>query len=437
MSWKDRKRDPKEKGGCTVMRTRRSALIWCSAVLTAVLLFAGGRLPARGGPAVETVTVGFALPLSGAAAREGQESLEGAQLAVRLLNEAGGFRVGGRVVRFEIVAEDDRCAPAPATEAANRLVARRVQFVGGSFCSSAALAQQPIFAQARIPQVIYAYATDLTGAARQRAGAVLSVRLGPQAAIEMAPLAKYAVTVNNHRRFFAMAQNTDFGRSMIGEFRRVLERLGGRFVAEPEFYTFPGTTDFRTILTKARGSGADALVAIGLVGEMIGVSLQFRELGLAMGFYGSDLLEDSAYQDAVGARADGFFYPWVYDDGVDSRRFTRAEPERMAREMSLAFLNILRKRATRNHGWGWGTIHLLKQAMEREGSTDPERVMRRVLSGARFDLPLGTYGFLPCGQADMRVGVATYVEGRRTLLVDRDFAGRPPAVLSATDLCPR
>ncbi|MDQ7829536.1 MAG: ABC transporter substrate-binding protein [Armatimonadota bacterium] len=419
------------------MRTQRSVLVWCSIVLSAVLLWAGGRLPTMGAPTAETVTVGFTLPLTGAAAREGQESLEGAQLAVRLLNEAGGVRVGGRTVRFEIVSEDDRCTPAGGTEAANRLVARRVQFVGGSFCSGAAVAQQPVFAQARIPQVIYAFATDLTGAARQRAGAVLSVRLGPQAVIEMAPLAKYAVTVNNHRRFFAMAQNTDFGRSMITEFRRVLERLGGRLVADPEFYTFPGTTDFRTILTKARGSGADGLVAMGLGGEMIGVSLQFRELGLAMGFYGSDLLEDPAYQDAVGERANGFFYPWVYDDGVDLRRFTRTEPERMAREMSLAFLNTLRKRATRNHGWGWGTIHLLKQAMEREGSTEPERVMRRILSGERFELPLGTYGFLPCGQADMRVGVATYVDGRRTLLVDRDFAGRPPAVLSAADLCPR
>lgn len=419
------------------MRSR--GLVWTTGctLLAVFLAVAGARLPAAGAPVVETVTVGFALPLTGAAAREGQESLEGAQLAVRLLNEAGGFRVGNRTVRFEIVSEDDRCTPAGGTEAANRLVARRVAFVGGSFCSSAALAEQPIFAQARIPQVIYAYATDLTGVARQRAGANLSVRIGPQAAIEMAPLAKYAVTVNNHRRLFAMAQNTDFGRSMVAEFRKVLERLGGRLVAEPEFYTFPGTTDFRTILTKARGSGAEALLAIGLVGEMIGVSLQFRELGLTLGFYGSDLLEDPAYQDAVGERANGFYYPWVYDDAVDPRRFTRTEPERMAREMSLAFLNTMKKRATRNHAWGWGTIHLLRQAMEREGSTDPERVMRRVLSGERFELPFGSYGFLPCGQADMRVGVASYVGGRRTLMVDREFAGRPPAVLTSADLCPR
>ncbi len=377
------------------------------------------------------------LPLTGAAAAEGNESREGAELAARLINEAGGIRVGPRLVRVELAFEDDRCSPAGGSETAARLVARRVDFVGGNFCSSAALAAQPVFAQAGIPQIIYAFATDLTGAARQRAKATLSVRLGPQAKTEMAPLAKYAVTVNRHRSFFAMAQNTDFGRSMIAEFRAVVARLGGRFVADPEFYAFPGTTDFRTILTRARGSGADAIVAIGLAGEMIGISLQFRELGVTQGFYGSDLLEDVAYQTAVGDRAVGFFFPWVYDDHVDPRRFTRTEPEVMARRMSLAFLNNLRKRATRNHGWGWGTIVLLQQAIEREGSTDPVRVMRRILSGEKFDLPLGYYGFLPCGQADMRVGVATYESGpRRVLLVDRDFADRPPRVLTSADLCP-
>ncbi|MDQ7850998.1 MAG: ABC transporter substrate-binding protein [Armatimonadota bacterium] len=405
-------------------------------MLVAVVLTAG-LSPGAAAPLPDRVTIGFALPLTGAAAREGTESREGAEVAAKIINDAGGVRVGNQRVRMELVFEDDRCSPAGGTEAANRLVARRVDFAAGSFCSSAALAMQPIFAQAGIPQVIYAFATDLTGAAREKANAVLSVRLGPQAKVEMAPLAKYAAMVNNHRRFFAMAQNTDFGRSMITEFRATLERLGGRFVAEPEFYAFPGTTDFRTLLTKARGSGADAIVAIGLVGEMIGISLQFRELGLTQGFYGSDLLEDVAYQEAVGARANGFFFPWVYDDGVDPRRFTRTEPETMARTMSLTFLNNFKKRATRNNGWGWGTIYLLQQAIERAGTTEASAVVRRILSGEKFELPLGSYGFLSCGQADVRVGVGTYAEGRRTLLVDREFSGKPPVVLTSADLCPR
>ena len=202
---------------------------------------------------------------------------------------------------------------------------------------------------------------------------------------------------------------------------------------------FPfAAADYRTVLTRARGSGAQALLAIGLLGEMIGITLQYRELGLTQAFYGSDLLEDFPYMEAVGERNRGFYSPWVYDDGADGRRFQRSEPERESKVMGLAFLKAYSRRATRNNGWGWGTVQLVKQAIEGAGTTDRAAVAQRILSGEKFDLPLGTYGFLPCGQADMRVGVATYEGGsRKVLLVDRDYAGTAPAVLASQDLCPR
>lgn len=395
--------------------------------------------PGVGGaaPVADRVTIGFFLPLTGAAAAEGNGVREGADLAAKQINDAGGIRVGTRRVRVELVYEDDRCSPQGATEAANRLTGRRVDFVGGSFCSSAALAAQPIFAQANIPQVIYAFATDLTGAAREKANAKYSVRLGPQAKIEMAPLAKYAVLANSHKTFFAMGQNTDFGRSMVTEFRTVLEKLGGRFVAEPEYFNF-GATDFRTILTRAKASGAQGLLAIGLLGEMIGITLQYRELGLTQGFYGSDLLENAPYMEAVGDRNRGFYSPWFYDDGADARTFRRTEPERESKVLGLAFLKGLNRRATRDNGWGWGTVHLIRQAVERAGTTNSAAVAQKLLSGDKFELPYGTYGFTACGQADMRAGVAMYEGGfKKVLVTDRDYAGTAPVVLTAADLCPK
>lgn len=395
--------------------------------------------PGVGGaaPVSDRVIIGFMLPLTGFAAAEGNGVREGADLAAKQINDAGGIKVGGRSVQLEIAYEDDHCSPQGATEAANRLVGRRVDFAGGSFCSSAALAGQPIFAQAGIPQVVYAYATDLTGAAREKASAKYSVRLGPQAKIEMAPLAKFAVLANNHKTFFAMAQNTDFGRSMVVEFRAVLEKIGGRFVAEPEYFA-AGASDFRTILTRAKASGAQGLLAIGLLGEMIGITLQYRELGLAAGFYGSDLLENAPYMEAVGDRNQGFYSPWFYDDGADARTFRRTEPERESKVLSLAFLKGFNRRATRDNGWGWGTVHLIRQGIERAGTTNNAAVAQKLLSGEKFELPYGTYGFTDCGQADMRAGVATYEGGfKKVLVTDRDYAGTAPVVLTTADLCPQ
>lgn len=381
-----------------------------------------------------TVTVGFSLPLTGGAANEGNETRVGAELAAKVINDAGGFKVGDQTVMFNVIFEDDACNPQAAVAAANRLVVAGAQFVGGSFCSSAALAQMPVFAALGVPQIVYAYADALTGAARQAAGADMSVRLGPQALTEMAPLAKYAVEHEGHETFFPMAQNTDFGRSMIEAFRTTVEQLGGSFVAEPEFFPF-ANTDFRTILTKAKNSGADAIVAIGLAQEMIGILLQHDELGLTQPIFGSDLLSDASVEEATGDLLIGTFSPWYYDDGTDPRAFDRQETEAGAVALREAAQKVLGIEASRNHGLGWGTIMLLKQAMQRAGTTEPAAVMAEVLSGETFELPYGDYGFLSCGQANIRAGVASFNEDGRILVTDRDYAGIDPVVMRRDDLC--
>lgn len=382
-----------------------------------------------------TIRVGFLLPLSGAAAAEGIAVQEGAELAASLINQAGGITIGGQSYTFELIFEDDQCNPQAATEASNRLIVARAAFVGGSFCSSAALAAQPLFAAFDIPQFIYAYADDLTGASRESSGADMSIRLGPKALIEMAPMAKYAVVENGHTTFFAMAQNTDFGRSMIQEFRQVAESLGGSFVAEPEYFAF-GATDYRTLLTRARDSGADAILAIGLANEMIGITLQHDELGLTLPVYGSDLLNTEAYQAAVGDLDDGFYSPWFFDDGQTARAFDGTLDEPMAVELDQAFREHRGRPAEMNHAWGWGTIHLIRQGMEAAGSTDAAAVMAAILSGAEFDMPYGRYGFEQCGQANMRAGVAAYsADQGKVLATGRDYVELQPAVISRSDLC--
>src|SRR5690606_35952249 len=222
-------------------------------------------------------------------------------------------------------------------------------------------------ARVGVPQVPFAYADDLTGAARDDAGATLSARIGPNALLEMAPLAKYAVLENGHRTFFAMGQNTDFGRSMVEAFRAVAESLGGSFVAEPVYFPF-ANADFRTLLTRARDSGADAIVAIGLAQEMIGIVLQHDELGLTQPIYASDLMADASVQEAVGAPAQNTFSPWYYDQGEEPRTFARQGTEPGATALREAGEELLGIRPSRNHALGWGTVMLLKQAMERAGS---------------------------------------------------------------------
>ncbi len=386
------------------------------------------------GLAQTVVTIGFSLPLTGGAAKEGTEAKVGAELAAQVINDAGGFQVGDQTVTFKLVFEDDLCTPQGAIDAANRLAVAGATYVGGSFCSSSALAEMPVLAALEIPQIAYAYADELTGSARKDAGADLSVRLGVQAANEMVPLAKYAVLENGHKTFFAMAQNTDFGRSMMKHFQATVEALGGSYVAEPEYFAY-AATDYRTILTKAKASGADAIVAIGLAQEMIGILLQSEELGVTQTIYGSDLVSDVSVTSAVGDAVRGTYFPWYDDPGTAARTFDRTEIEPGVKAMLDAGQRILGVTPGRNHGLGWGTIMLIKQAMERSGSVEPKPVMAEVLSGDDFELSYGDYHFLQCGQPVLGAGVATFNDDGLLLVADRDYAFVAPALLTEADLC--
>lgn len=370
------------------------------------------------GAAQETIKIGGLFPLSGAVAREGAEVREGVELAVELINGEGG--IGGEV-QIELAFEDSKCTPDGGAAGARRLIDGGTDYVIGDFCSSSALAEQPILAAAGVAQLLFAFATSLTGTSRADSEANLSVRIGPQAKIEMAPLAKYAMLVNGNSKFFSIAQNSDFGRDMATEFEAVVKQLGGEVVATE--FTQPFKPDFTPELTKAKASDADAILGIGLAFEEIQLGNQYNELELTQTFYGSDLLNDIAFIEAVGktGNADGFFFPWVYDNGSNLRSFQRSEPEVGAAAMNGAFLSRRGRPATRNNGWGWGYVQLIKQAMEASIATDVETVMATVLSGVTFDLPLGSYGFLPCGQADMRAGVATYSQAQVLFVADRSF----------------
>ena len=105
-------------------------------------------------PAASSVTVkiGSASPLTGAQAHIGVDIRNGAQLAIDDLN-AAGIVIGGKKVKFELLAEDDEANPTKATTVAQKLVDARVAGVVGHFNSGASIPASKVYADAGIPQI--------------------------------------------------------------------------------------------------------------------------------------------------------------------------------------------------------------------------------------------------------------------------------------------
>jgi len=71
--------------------------------------------------AQDTVKIGFTGPLSGGAALYGKNVVNGMEMAIKEIN-AAGLEVAGKKVKLELVALDDKYAPAEAAINARRLV---------------------------------------------------------------------------------------------------------------------------------------------------------------------------------------------------------------------------------------------------------------------------------------------------------------------------
>ena len=78
----------------------------------------------------QVIKIGHVAPLSGAIAHLGKDNENGARLAIEDLN-AKGISIGGKKVKFELVAEDDAADPKQGTAAAQKLVDAKVSGIVG------------------------------------------------------------------------------------------------------------------------------------------------------------------------------------------------------------------------------------------------------------------------------------------------------------------
>ena len=98
------------------------------------------------------VKIGHVGPTSGAIAHLGKDNENGARMAIDDLN-AKGVSIGGKKVKFELLAEDDAADPKQGTAAAQKLMDSKVSGVVGHLNSGTSIPASKIYSDAGVPQV--------------------------------------------------------------------------------------------------------------------------------------------------------------------------------------------------------------------------------------------------------------------------------------------
>jgi branched-chain amino acid transport system substrate-binding protein len=253
--------------------------------LAAVCVVAGAALVpliAQSQPSAQVVTVkiGFASPLTGATASLGKDNENGARLAVEEINKKG-LQVGGKLVKLELVSEDDAGDPKTGTQVAQRLIDAGVVAVVGHMNSGVAIPASRVYSDAGVVLLSSASNPDYTAL-----GYKTSYRLTATDASQGPALAQYAASQLKAHKVAVIDDQTAFGQGLANEFTKKASALGIQVVGREA--VSDKAVDFRGVLTKIKSERVDAIMFGGMDATAGPMAKQARSLGLATTILGGD-----------------------------------------------------------------------------------------------------------------------------------------------------
>ncbi|MGH6905827.1 MAG: amino acid ABC transporter substrate-binding protein, partial [Geminicoccaceae bacterium] len=110
----------------------------------------------------DTIVLGAAVSITGKYSTNGGNTKDGYDLAVKVINDKGGVKVGDKTYQLEVIYYDDESTPARAAQLTERLIDQDgVQFMLGPYGSGLTKAVAPITEKFKVPMV------EANGAARE------------------------------------------------------------------------------------------------------------------------------------------------------------------------------------------------------------------------------------------------------------------------------
>ncbi len=313
---------------------------------TAVPTVAPTAAPTAGAP----IKIGFFSPLTGPTAADGQSAFNSAQLAVKLINAAGG--VNGSPL--QLINYDDAGKPDQAASIARKLIEsdKVVAVVSGAY-SGPTRAAAPVFQQAGMVMLSgYAIHPDITKAGDKifRIGTVADVqgRVGAELVAKNLKAKNVAILIIDN----------DYGVSLTAGFKAWAPKVGINVVFEQK-YSF-GEKDFRPIIERIKALNPDAIYATGYYAEASTFLSQAKDAGLKMPIVGQEGYDSPELFKLAGAAAEGV---------IITTDLNRDGTEPMTQKFLAEYKKAYNEEADMVGASAFDGIQVLAYAMKQGGTT--------------------------------------------------------------------
>lgn len=241
----------------------RRLIVTAALILTSQAFAAGETL----------IKIAHVAPLSGAQAAFGKDNENGARMAIADLN-AKGIKIGGKAVKFELVAEDDAADAKQGAAVAQRLCDMQVNGVVGHLNSGTTIPASKIYHVCGLPMITPASTNpELT-----QFGYANVFRLLASDSALGASLADYAATTLKAKRVAIIDDRTAYGQGLATVFKATAKQKGLQIVAED--YTNDKAVDFLSILTSIKAKRPDVIFFGGMDPQAGPMLRQMAQLGM-------------------------------------------------------------------------------------------------------------------------------------------------------------
>ena len=352
----------------------------------------------------QVIKIGHVAPLSGAIAHLGKDNENGARLAIEDLN-AKGISIGGKKVKFELVAEDDASDPKQGTAAAQKLVDAKVSGIVGHLNSGTTIPASKIYNDAGIPQI----SPSATNPKYTRQGFNTAFRVVADDVHLGGTLGRYAVKDLKGKAIAVIDDRTAYGQGVAEEFEKAVKAAGGNLVGHE--FTTDKATDFMSILTTIKGKKPD-IVFFGGMDAVGGPMLkQMKSLGLSAKFMGGDGICTTELVKLAGdAMADGQVV-CAEAGGVDGA--LKKGMDDFGVKYKKRFNDDVKLYAP----YVYDAVSVMVDAMQRAKSSDPAKYLPELAKTSGYKGVTGTISFDSKG--DIKNGALTlytYKAGKRDQL---------------------
>ncbi|MCB6182851.1 branched-chain amino acid ABC transporter substrate-binding protein [Leeia sp. TBRC 13508] len=227
------------------------------------------------------VKLGQVSPMSGQIAHLGKDNEAGAILAIEDAN-AKKIKIGGQVVKFELVSEDDAADPKTATVVAQKLVDAGVKGVVGHLNSGTSIPASKIYNDAGIPQI----SPSATNPKYTLQGFKTTFRVVANDVQQGGAMGKFAIQELKAKNVAIIDDRTAYGQGLADEVEKAVKAAGGKVVARE--YGTDKTTDWMAILTSVKAKKPDVVLYGGMDATAGPLLQQMKRLGINAGFVVGD-----------------------------------------------------------------------------------------------------------------------------------------------------